>query len=131
MGTPKVRSIVAVIEPAIPVSSVGGPVVVVALLVQVVPHLVFVPMSIHAGSLRIPCFALVIPLGIALIALRVALRPLLVPLFIACVVLRIALIVLLIALGVLRIALIVLFVALGVVARRRYMILTGLRRTRR
>jgi hypothetical protein len=128
MGTPKVRSIVAVIEPAIPVSSMGGPVVVVALLVQVVPHLVFVPMSIHAGSLRIPCFALVIPLGIALIALRVALRPLLIPL---CIALCPLLVPLFIACVVLRIALIVLLIALVVVARRRYMILTGLRRMRR
>jgi hypothetical protein len=73
MGSPEVRCIVPVIEAATPESRVSGSVVVVALLVAVVPRLIFVPDGIGVGFGRIPVSVALVTVGIALIALRIAL----------------------------------------------------------
>jgi hypothetical protein len=73
MSSPEVCAIVPVVEAAIPECRVGGPVFVVALLVAVVPRLIFVPDGIRVGFGRVPVRVALVTVGIALIALRLAL----------------------------------------------------------
>ncbi len=72
MGSPEVCRVIPVIEAAAPESRVSGPVVVAALLVAVVPRLIFVPDGIRVGFGCVPVSVALVTVGIALIILRVA-----------------------------------------------------------
>ena len=86
MGSTEVRSEVSVVEAATPESRVRGPEVVAALLVEVVPRLIFVPDGIRVGLRRIPVSVALVTVGIALILLRDAVVMLRVAVVVLCIV---------------------------------------------
>lgn len=94
MVTPEVPGVVSVIESAIPVSTMRGPVVAVALAVTGMPRLVLVPDGMRVIPRRVPVCVVLVAICIVLVIVLVAICIVLVIVLIAiCIVLVIALII--------------------------------------